>query len=530
MRDLLKILESIEFLTEESRGLLFRADGDRFVKGKMDKPERVLIFKSAEYYPSIPGEYGSYEEMLKAFNKIHQRLGTVELTNTPLKNHKAFALIRLIDEKTNKPFYSVRFFNTIKPKMAGTWKNDQLTKNTKEYQLQKETSLKHSYKLKPSDIFPKPAEYNNINMLLKAFEQSPSTKHFVPGFKMLYGKDPEFPVFENSEQYFSAIRDDLGEIIGPVALIQGLDMGTGAKAALEDLLGTKGSFAGSSISFPVSKTNNLIDSYIVTSTGVEIGLSSKGGKGAAASIKNLEDGIKYIKTNGSKAQKKYLSTYKDQLDLIEQISRLSAIDFPLEYAVDKKMISDDTATAIKLMIKTGGDVDRLNFKKSVAREIQKLHDMRKAKTDNPGYSAGYHALAALTAMVCKEINEDEEFTKACVALLNASPTIQLHMEVTKRADKSVAVTGFTSKYPPNFQGKIELSHDKNYTATNVSGKVTFLYNEKSSGEKQEPEQKIDVEKKISIPLAKAAKQIADKKTLTKRKERPKAKVGREKRK
>ena len=41
---------------------------------------------------------------------------------------------------------------------------------------------------------------------------------------------------------------------------------------------------------------------------------------------------------------------------------------------------------------------------------------------------------------------------------------------------SVKVTGFTSKYPPNFTGTVGLDASKVYSATGTNGRVSFSYN------------------------------------------------------
>ena len=256
MRDYINIIENLStpLLMEKSRGLLFRVKGDRFFKGKRDNPESVILFDRAEYYPSQPGSYETHEEMMDAFEKLSSKYQNITSVNKPTSASKAFAVIALTDEKTRKPVYYARFFNSIKPDMSGAWSNKDM--NAFGYQLEKETSLKASYGLKPSDIFEPPARFKNIYELLAAFKKPESTQPFIPGFEMLYMDPPQFPVFEGAGEFFTAIRDDLGEIIGPVALIQGLNCGTGAKAAARDLL-DGGDYGGSRVSFPSGKTNEI---------------------------------------------------------------------------------------------------------------------------------------------------------------------------------------------------------------------------------------------------------------------------------
>jgi hypothetical protein len=98
-----------------------------------------------------------------------------------------------------------------------------------------------------------------------------------------------------------------------------------------------------------------------------------------------------------------------------------------------------------------------------------------AKKDNPRYNAGYHALAALARMVSVNINSDPKFGEACLKFLNTSPIIQLHLNGSDRSG-NYTVTGFTSKYPPDFKGTVGLDATKVYAATGTIGRVSFSYN------------------------------------------------------
>jgi len=59
--------------------------------------------------------------------------------------------------------------------------------------------------------------------------------------------------------------------------------------------------------------------------------------------------------------------------------------------------------------------------------------------------------------------------------LNTSPIIQLHLTGFEKAD-GYTVTGFTSKYPPDFKGTVGLDATKVYSATGIIGRVSFSYN------------------------------------------------------
>jgi hypothetical protein len=169
----------------------------------------------------------------------------------------------------------------------------------------------------------------------------------MPGMEQLLAG--QFPVFEDVGDMASAVRDDLGETIGPIALVQGMNMGAGADAARKDILGPTGTYAGSAINFPASKINGLVDSYLKHPSGVEIGISSKGEDGATASIKNIADGVNRAREKGLT---KLLDQYADQIKVIEEVGKLASKDFPLVLGIRQGLIDRATAETIRKMIDT----------------------------------------------------------------------------------------------------------------------------------------------------------------------------------
>jgi hypothetical protein len=106
--------------------------------------------------------------------------------------------------------------------------------------------------------------------------------------------------------------------------------------------------------------------------------------------------------------------------------------------------------------------------------INKLMSEYKPKP-NPRYNAGYHTLAILARHVVTNINTDPKFGEAALKFLNIAPIIQLHLSSSDKGG-NLAVTGFTSKYPPDFKGTVGLDASKVYAATGTNGRVTFAYN------------------------------------------------------
>ena len=466
MRDIINLLDNL--LMEKSRGLLYRAAGDSFFQGSKDNPTAEISFDKAEYFPSMPGAYASYDEMATVGQDLFKQYPSIIWSNKPTQASKAFAILTFDGPAAGEKTYFGRFFNEIKPDMAGFWKNSELPGG---WQLNKAVSLKGAYyKLKPADLFPENSTFATPADTVSAIGTRPGTTpdqlanidKIRPGMDQLL--TGALPVFDNVGDMMSAVRDDLGETIGPIALIQGMNMGAGAEAARKDILGDDGSFEGSAINFPAGKNNLLVDSYLLHPTGVEIGISSKGEKGASASVKNISDGVV---TARQKGLDQLLDQYAPQVEIIERIGELSSVDFPIVYGIEQGLIDPAIGQEIKQLIKTNGT--------STNPAIQNLMGDIKAKTDNPRYNVGYHALAALARRVAKNINSDPKFGEACLKFLNSSPIIQLHLNGSEKPD-SYKVTGFTSKYPPDFKGTVGLDATKVYSATGIIGRVSFSYN------------------------------------------------------
>ena len=459
----------INIITEKSRGLLYRKAGDTFFQGKLDAPTAVITFEKAEYFPAMPGAYTDYNEMSAVGQELYKLYPTISWFNKPTTSSRAFAILSFAGPEEGQTTHFGKFFNEIKPDMQGFWKNSELPGG---WQLNTAASLKGSYfKLKPSDLFPPNSTFNNPKEILQSLEsnQSEDVRKIVPGMKQLLSGS--LPVFKNTKDMKTAVRDDLGETVGPIALVLGLNVGTGAEAARVDILGANGSYSGSKIKFPSSKIYGLVDSYIYTPDGFEIGISSKGENGAKASIKNVSDGIKIAQEKGLND---ILKKYAKQLEIINAVGTIAAKEFPIKMGIKYNMINETQGNYILGFIKSGiKSLDQAQLPKQDRQVLEEI--MTEIAPENkPAYSLGYHILAGLARRVVNVINQDPEFGRACLTFINMSPIIQLHLQSQVNGD-DVAVTGFTSKYPPNFEGSILLDAGKSYYSTGVNGRCAFGY-------------------------------------------------------
>lgn len=470
MRDILSRIDNI--LTEKARGLLYREPGDVFFQGLRDNPAAEMRFASVHYFPGKPGAYADYDEMVAAQQEIGDQYDAVIWVNRPTKANRAFAILTFDGPGPGQTTRFGKYFNQIRTDMAGSWKNNELPGG---WQLDRAASLKGTYyRLKPSDLFAADSTFESPAAVVEAMQrrasQNPAIPRVLPGMDQLLAG--ELPTFADTADMATAIRDDLGETIGPIALIQGMITSSGAEAARRDLFGPEGSFAGSALEFPASKVNGLVDSYVITPDGTEIGISSKGEKGATASVKNIKDGIDQARRTG---QTDLLDRYKEQVSLIDKIGQLSSIEFPLVIGIEQGLITQTQADLVRRMVRSR--TRRLSDMPMSADDQRALATLMSdyRPKDNPLYNVGYHVLASLARKVVTNINKDSKFGEACLKFLNVSPIIQLHMR-TSVGDDAVRVTGFDSKYPPNFKGTVGLDASKVYAATGTNGRVTFSYN------------------------------------------------------
>lgn len=470
MRDILDKFDTI--LMEKARGLLYRDKGDQFFQGSKDNPTAELTFDRVDYFPGQPGSYSSYDEMAAAGQDLHQEYGQIIWSNRPTQASKAFAILTFDGPQPGQKTHFGRFFNDIKADMSGLWKNNELPGG---WQLNKAVSLKGAYyRLKPVDLFPPESTFDTpvdcVEALAANPKNNPAVPKILPGMQQLVGG--KLPTFDNVGDMVTAVRDDLGETIGPIALIQGMITSSGAEAARRDILGPKGSFAGSAINFPATKNNGLVDSYLLHPSGQEIGISSKGEKGASASSKNIADGVAVAQEKG---MTKLLDQYAPQVDIINEVAALSSLDFPLIYGSRMGLITDDQINIIRDLVKKGAkDLRQVPMSAEDRKTLQGIMSRYNPKP-NPRYNVGYHIVASLARDVAADINKDPKFGEACLKFLNISPIIQLHL-LGKQSGNNYTVTGFSSKYPPDFRGTVGLDATKVYSATGIIGRISFSYN------------------------------------------------------
>ena len=95
----------------------------------------------------------------------------------------------------------------------------------------------------------------------------------------------------------------------------------------------------------------------------------------------------------------------------------------------------------------------------------------KAKTEHPLYSAWKHAVAGVARALVQKLN-DEDYTDIYKEVLSHANVVQMYFNAKPKGPDLVCV-GFTLVWPPVFTGKIKFDAHKNFSATEVKGKLGF---------------------------------------------------------
>jgi hypothetical protein len=474
-------------LFETARGLLYRSPGDLFINPQGNG----IKFKQVIYGPSQPGAYQTPEEFAAALDQIRQDYPNIQEVNKPTAATKAFAILEFEDkDQPGNMVYFIRYFKQINSDMAGQWKNDGLPGG---YQLQKASSLKSSYKLKPTDLYPPNANFSSVEDAVAELGTGPRgavDNDIINGMNLI--TQNRLPVFHGYGPKEVAVRDDLGEIIAPLCIMQGLVTQGGIQDAKIDLL-PDGEWAECTLNFPAEKNAGLVDSFLIPPSGAKIGISSKGDKGAKASAANISAGIEKIREKAAsqnpkeaKAARALLKKHAESVNILETIGKQSAVNGPIVLATTQSIDGENPiitseqgqiiANAVRQPFKSLNDLGPLQPEDKEMMEylLKQIGNNPRYPVDynNSRYTLGNHLLAGLARVVAEAINKTPGFSQASLAFLNSSPLVQVHMQ-TKVMGNDAAVVGFTTIYPPQFKGLMKLVADKTYMSTGQVGKFGF---------------------------------------------------------
>lgn len=452
----MKIIEILKQTSlTEGRGLYARTPADpafTAVAGNTfgAEPGTPYQFQAITNFPNT-GAYENTEQVQSAIADVEDQLNQqIIWVNKQNKKHLAFAVAELTGEKGNI-FYG-KFFDQIHPNMFHKWDNDQLPG----LQSELKASKKARAGFKPQDILGATQTFASGSQLMQQILNSSVLDETIKnGVTMI--ADRQLPRFQAQAENLEAIRDNLGEVLQSLALSYGIVGGEAEEARKVVLNNTPWSKLG--IHFPAGKTYGLVDFYL-RAGNYSLGVSSKGGKGAPASVRNLYEGINNAKKSGQDLE----AEYPDAAAVIAAINIKSMVDGPLSLAIGYGLINSAQAEEVKTMIAAH---QRENPPDWVAPWTNKF------KADpNKNWNYGFWVLSAIAAEVAEQVNSNPKFSEGCLAFLNYASMMQMYTQA-KVDNGDVQITNFTAIYPPNFQGTIVLKAGKSYYASGINQKYVF---------------------------------------------------------
>ena len=449
-----------ESTLNEATGISGRKSGDVFTK--IDDPKTQLTFDQFKVYPDNKQKFDTPEEMDAQIKNIQTKIKDIVQVNAPTKSTQAFGLAVLDGTRGKVGF--IKFGRDVQQvNNPGWWKNDQLT-GFKPYF---KSAKKASSGFDPRSIFgtgtSKRAALSPgqvVNQVTKAL--GPDLAQPIADMV----KTKTLPTFKGQADNETAIRDNLAEVFGPVALMNDVNNITGPYKEAEKYLGV--GFSQCSIFYPTQQSNPLNDSYLIAPNGKEMGISSKGKRGANASIFNLAKNIKELAEKDSKNP--LLKKYKFTVDVLSWLDDESYIEGPISLAEKIKLINPETAQIVRSLWTPRSEEKDIN-KFPGLKKIYNLYSFDKGPADRK-FRLRFAILANLAKAVAEKINSTKGFGEGALNFLNQSQIIQAYTQ-TKKSEQDVVVTEIKTIYPPNFQGTLILNGGKNYYSTNAVGKIAF---------------------------------------------------------
>ena len=474
----IKIVESK--LLKEASGIFNRQAGQMF---KHTETGHSLEFIEVLPYPSDAGQFKTPEDRDAAVDQINaESEKTIQWTNAANARMLAFGVAYLLDKEdeaylaandNNKPTYTHvfgRYFEQVRQAgLPASWNSNQLMG----YKVQIGAATKVVSGLMPQDILGlEEKRYNGLESLMSDIRVNLKDKpEILAGFETV-GNGQLPAEFEGQRELATAIRDYAGEILQPIAIMSGADVGSGIAAAKQDLIPNE-DWADCDLYWPSGKNHALVDSVFVRADGLEIGISSKGKDGADASMKNIMDAINKSRLS----MPELVKSYPNVVETCTVIDKENAEEGPLSVAVMLKLMSEDTkkqilalpwGTGVKNQEKlTLDDLTKLNNP-----ELMTVYESFGAKLNHKNYNLYYHMVANTAKMVARQLNTDPKFGDGMMAFMQQASIIQVYTNITNTAD-SVSVSNFKSVYPPKFEGTILVNGGKNYASTKIFGKLAF---------------------------------------------------------
>jgi len=449
-----------ETVLVEAVGISGRNPGDVFQN--LQNSNDQISFELFKPYPLKKAQFDSVEEMEKIMLSIQKKIPDIIFVNQPNKSQLAFGLAVFKSATKRKAF--IKYARDVQQvNNPGWWANDEIPG----YKAFFKTAKKSQTGFGPAQVFGTGTSKKTAlssEQVVQQVDKVLGPEISQPIKEMVTNKT--LPTFEGQAENETSIRDNLGEIFAPVALVSDTNGVTGPYKTAEKYLGV--SFAQCKIFYPTQQANPLNDSYLIAPNGKEIGISSKGKRGANASIFNLAKNIKEI--TAKDPRNPLLKKHKFTVDVLNFLDDENAVAGPIGLAEKLKLINATTAAQVKSLWAPKSEENDIR-KFPGLKKLYKLFSFDKGPEDRK-FRLRFAILANLAKAVAQKVNNTKGFGEGALAFLNQSQIIQAYTQTTI-VDNNVTVNEIKTIYPPNFQGILILNGGKNYYSTNNVGKIAF---------------------------------------------------------
>ena len=447
---------------EESKGFFGRNEGDKYTHhdGREYSFVQVVAFPDAQTQKYETPE--ARDEAIKQFQEEHN--AEIEWVNKPRRDMLAFAVAELDDQDGNSVWWG-RYLIAVSFDMMSSWANKQVPPG---WALQTKGAQKFASGYDPQHLIATEERFKGTDSIInkvvsKADDQ---VKEVFKDALQNLAQGRGDVIFPEMWEQQAAVRDYFGEIMQPVALMGGVIKGQAEDARQQ--LADGAEWRDCEVMWPMAMNAALCDSFMIAPNGAQIGISTKGGQGAAASAKNLNDAVeKAEKTGNEIIAEGGVAEFAAKLCKI--IAAETALTGPVKVAQFLGMdgVDEKIQAEIDQYIKEGkADLENMSA------QAQKILEPFNVKLETKGFNAGYALLSAVSKSCAKIVNAEDKFSKGAIALLNQSDIIQLYTKMGKRGNDAV-LGEFKAVYPPTFTGKVRLEGGKNYYSSRVGGKMAF---------------------------------------------------------
>lgn len=482
------IIEAIEQLNE-STGLAGRKPGDTF---KEPSSGDSLTFQQLKFFPATGGTY-TPEELDAEIDKVEAAAaesGGIKWENSRSPRTGGFAIAEFGTSSGGSLLVGT-YLQSIKANPVDNYISNTILKT---YKFAGKAAEKTQAGLTAQDLLTQKANLT-IRDIMGQLAQTLGTDNplYHVAHHVAMGQPLPLEINAPADTSFTAFRDYFCEILQPIALHTGLYDGNAGEAA-EKFLAPEG-FPGTLINFDASKNAGLADSRLELPDGRYVKVSSKGDKGAEASIKNLLDSVKELELDtgaGADIGRKLRKDYAGVLELINDVQTAGQSGAPIFLGVKHGLIDSSEGQIIK-GLKGAAPVDLKDTRrlKSLGLTDNLIQLARGRTTKNPeSTTLYYHLIASLAHKVADIINTKTNFSDAASTILNNGALVQVYT-VAKQVGKKWILDTFHTVYPGTSVTGVTFSAQKNYSSTSIKGNFTFRI--MRGGPKPGKEENVDTE-------------------------------------